>query len=197
VYFLIDRLTLEIKEELPMPGKAAKVTITERQQDVLQAFTRRSTCAQRLVTRSKMILLAFEGLNNESIATRLNCERHPVGVWRRRWQKAFDRLISVECNEDRKTLEREIEKVLSDEPRSGTCKKFSPEQVAKIVAVACESPEEEANRPVTHWTPTELAMEVVNRGIVDSISSRHVGRFLKYGRLKTTSGSVLAQSETI
>ena len=180
-----------------MPGKAAKVVITERQQEVLFSFTRRSTCPQRLVTRSRIILLAFEGLNNESIAERLRCERHPVGVWRKRWQKAFDRLISVECNENRRTLEREIEKVLSDAPRSGTRKKFSAEQVAQIVAVACESPEEEAQRPVTHWTPTELATEVAERGIVDSISSRHVSRFLKHSRSKTTSRTLLAKSETI
>jgi hypothetical protein len=31
-----------------------------------------------------MILLAFDGLSNEDIAGRIGCERHAVGLWRRR-----------------------------------------------------------------------------------------------------------------
>jgi hypothetical protein len=46
-----------------------------------------------------MILLAFDGLTNADIAERLGCKRHAVGVWRRRWARAFDRLVRVECCE--------------------------------------------------------------------------------------------------
>ena len=35
-----------------------------------------------------------------------------------------------------------------------------------------------------HWTPTELAEEVVARQIVPSISVRHVGRFFKRAELQ-------------
>ena len=42
--------------------------------------------------------------------------------------------------------------------------------------MACETPEK-SGRPVSHWTPRKLADEVVKRGIVPSISVRHVGRF--------------------
>ena len=49
-----------------------------------------------------------------------------------------------------------------------------------IIGVACELPEE-SGRPVTHWTPRELADEVIQRGIVESISPRHVDRVLKGG----------------
>ena len=175
-----------------MPGKAAKVIVTERQQEVLLAIVRRSTSSQRLVDRSKMILLAFERLDNEEIAQRLGFERHPVGRWRRRWKKEFDRLVSVECNEGRKALEAAIKEVLNDAPRSGGRKKFRAEQVTKIVKMACELPEE-CGRPVTHWTPRELAEEAVHRGIVDSISPRHVSRFLKYSRSKTAPDSLLAE----
>ena len=73
---------------------------------------------------------------------------------------------------------RTIEDVLSDNPRSGCPGTFAPDQIARIIAVACEPPED-SGRPVTHWTPTELAEEVVTRGIVSSISVRHVGRLLK------------------
>ena len=53
-------------------------------------------------------------------------------------------------------------------------------QVAQIIGVACELPEE-SDRPVTHWTPREVADEVIQRGIVESISPRHVDRVLKGG----------------
>jgi putative transposase len=75
-------------------------------------------------------------------------------------------------------LEAAIEDVLSDNPRSGCPATFAPEQIARIIAVACEPPAD-SGRPVTHWSPTELAEEVVARGIVPSISVRHIGRFLK------------------
>jgi hypothetical protein len=75
-------------------------------------------------------------------------------------------------------LRAAIEDVLSDDPRSGCPGTFAPDQVARIIAVACEPPGD-SGRPVTHWTPTELAGEVVAREIVPSTSARHVGRFLK------------------
>jgi hypothetical protein len=50
-----------------MPGRAAKITITERQQEVLQTMTRSSTCPQALAQRARMILLGFDGLDNEAI----------------------------------------------------------------------------------------------------------------------------------
>jgi hypothetical protein len=50
--------------------------------------------------------------------------------------------------------------------------------VVRIVAIACESPEK-SERPVSHWTAKELAQEAIKRGIVEKISPRSVGRFLK------------------
>jgi putative transposase len=58
--------------------------------------------------------------------------------------------------------------------------------------VACEPPEK-CGRPVTHWTPRELADEVKKRSIVSSISARQVGRFLKGGRSPAASQPVLAE----
>ena len=80
--------------------------------------------------------------------------------------------------------------VLSDEQRPGAPATFSAEQLAQIIAVACEAPEE-SGRPVTHWPPGELAAEVIERGIVASISPRHVDRVLQggiSGRTRAVSG---------
>jgi putative transposase len=161
-----------------MPGKAAKVVITERQRDILRQWVRSRSCARGLAQRAEIILLAFDRWQNGSIADHLGCERHAVGIWRRRWADAFDTLVRIECLEDRSALETAIEEVLRDQPRSGCPGTFAPDQIARIIAVACEPPAD-SGRPVTHWTPTELAEEVVARQIVPSISIRHVGRFLK------------------
>ena len=168
-----------------MPGRAAKVTITERQQEVLRTMTRASTSTQALAQRAGMILRAFDGLTNADIAERLGCERHAVGAWRRRWARAFDRLVRVECCEGLPALRRAVGELLRDRPRPGCPGQFTPEQVTQVLAVACEPPGD-SGRPVTHWTPRELADEVVQRRIVPSISPRHVGRFLKRRRCSRT-----------
>ena len=81
-----------------MPGKAAKIIVTERQLATLKSMIASSTCPQG-VASARMIVLAFDGESNEAIAEQVGCERHIVGVWRRRWAQAFDRLVLVECGE--------------------------------------------------------------------------------------------------
>jgi transposase len=166
-----------------MPGQAAKITITERQQVILHTLRNSVTTASRLRQRASLILLAFDGLRNEDIADQAGLDRHQVGRWRRRWAAAFDRLIRIECLETRTALRRAIEQVLSDEPRPGAPGKFTPEQVTQILAVACEPPEK-SGRPITHWTAHELADEVARRGIVASISPTQVGRYLREAALQ-------------
>src|SRR5262245_46583229 len=161
-----------------MPGKAAKVLITERQQDILRQLSRSRRCPQGLARRAEIVLLAFDRWQDGSIADHLGCERHAVGVWRRRWANAFDALARIECLEGESALRAAIEDVLSDNPRPGCPGTFAPDQIARIIAVACEPPAD-SGRPVTHWAPAERAEEVAARGIVPSISARHVGRFLK------------------
>lgn len=175
-----------------MPGTARKVVITERQQELLRTLARSSTCSQGVARRAMVILLAFEGFNNEEIAAEVGLGRHQVGVWRLRWQRVWERLAIIECCESTVDFRAAVIDVLSDEPRPGAPPTFTPEQITDILAVACEPPEK-SGRPVTHWTPMELADEVVKRGIVASISARQVGRFLKSGRPETTSHAVLAQ----
>lgn len=166
-----------------MPGSAAKVVISERQQAVLRQLRSAHSVSRRLCQRADLILLAFDGLDNEAIAQRIDLERHQVGLWRRRWQRAFDRLVRMECLEPEAALRRAIEEVLADEPRPGCPGTFTPEQVTQILALACEPPEK-SGRPITHWTCQELADEVQKRGIVASISATQVGRYLHEAQLQ-------------
>jgi putative transposase len=175
-----------------MPGKAARVIITERQQAVLKSMADSRSCPQGLAHRARIILLAFDGLTNERIAQQLGGERHGVGLWRRRWQDAFGPLVVIECTEKPSDLRAAVAEALADGPRAGCGGTFSAEQITRILAVACEPPEQ-SSRPVSHWTPRELADEAIQRGIVPTISVRHVGRFLKGGRTQAAPEPVLAE----
>ena len=166
-----------------MPGKAAKITITERQQEILRSFSRSVTAPSRLRQRASIIILAFDGLLNQEIAHRVGLTHRQVGRWRRRWANAWNQLIDIECCESRADLRRAIEAILSDEPRPGAPAKFTAEQVTQILAVACEPPEK-SGRPITHWTAHELTDEVIQRGIVASISPSQVSRYLREAALQ-------------
>ena len=154
--------------------------LTERQQEVLREMANARRCPQGLAQRADMILRSFAGERNDHIARDIDCERYTVGVWRNRWRAAFDPLVRVECEGRPAELRAAIREVLSDRPRPGRRGTFTSEQIARIIAVACEPPAD-SGRPVSHWTARELAAEVVLRKIVPRISARHVGRFLKDG----------------
>ncbi len=83
-------------------------------------------------------------------------------LWRKRWLETRDKELSA--------FQR-----LKDLERTGAPVKFTMEQVIELFALAC-SPPEDYGRPISHWTPKELADEMVKQGIIQSISVRHVGR---------------------
>lgn len=177
-----------------MPGpQPTPINLTARQRAILERLVRRQTSPQRLVRRAKLILAAAEGANNEQVAKRLALTRGTVHLWRERWLAAAPRLAAAEAEGgDDKALTEVIEALLADEPRAGTPATFTPEQIVQIVALACEAPQA-SGRPISHWTPRELADEAVQRQIVARISPRSVGRFLKGGRPQAPSQPVLAQ----
>src|SRR5260370_33877382 len=100
-----------------MPGKAAKIVVTERQLATLKTMVASSTCPQGVAQRARMIVLAFAGHTNESIAQELGCERHIGGVRRRRWGKGWQRLSLAECGEKASAWARAVERLLSDSRR--------------------------------------------------------------------------------
>ncbi len=151
-----------------MPGKAAKVKVSERQWDVLVELSRSRMVAKGITQRALILVLGVQGLRNEQIAVEVGLIRRQVGVWRRRWRDAWDSLCVWECTEPHRLREAILD-VLSDAPRPGSPGKITADQVAQILAVACESPKL-SGRPITRWTHKELRDEVVKRKIVESIS---------------------------
>lgn len=129
-----------------MPGKAAKVILTEKQQAVLKSFSKSRSVSVSLAQRSKIILLAFDGHNNEAIETLVGLQHDAVGRWRRRWRDNWERLIDIECSEERHVLEAEISKLLSDRKRSGRPPRITAEQQTAIFKTACEDPKKTIDR---------------------------------------------------
>lgn len=178
-----------------MPGSAAKIMVTERQMEVLEEIVASRTAAVRLVQRAQIILLAFAKRNNEEIAEVVGLNPQQVSVWRKRWKADWERLIQVECNQNKTTLRREIEQLLADRPGRGCKPRITPEQQAAIVSIACEHPDEQSQRPVSQLSAREVADEAVKRGIVPSISASRVAAFLKQGQRSASSEQVLAVSK--
>jgi putative transposase len=171
---------------MPTPH-ASPIELTECQETILEQILRKQTLPHRLIQRARIILLANQGLSNTVISQKVNLHRHQVRYWRQRWLEAEQHLKELESEGiSQKQLLGEVHATLGDEPRSGAPATFTVEQIVAIVAVACEVPEG-SGRPISHWTPRELAEEVVRRGIVSSISPRSVRRFLKRSQLTTSS----------
>lgn len=174
-----------------MAGRSIAIEITPRQKTVLEALVRAKLTAQQLAQRCRIVLYSAEGQPNLHQAEALGVDRQRVRRWRYRWAAASSALMAAEQKgASDKELEAMIIGVLNDNPRSGTPPKFSPEQVAAIIALACEPPKD-SGLPVSHWTPPELVREAVERSIVESISPRQVDRFLArrgYGRTSRSTG---------
>jgi putative transposase len=161
-----------------MPGpKPPAVPLSEAERQELVRLIRAHTTPQHYSFRAHIIRLLADGQQAPAVARRLGTSRRTVRLWRRHWLARPGEAVAAR---------------LQDAPRPGAPATFSAEQWCQIIALACEPPEA-SGRPISHWTPRELADEARKRGIVETISERHVGRFLKSGRSQTAPQSLLAQ----
>jgi transposase len=131
-----------------MPSSAAvSIVLSEEERAQLEAWARRRTSAQALALRSRIVLLAGEGLTNTEIAQRLGISRPPVTKWRRRF--AEHRLDG-----------------LADEPRPGQPRKITDAQVEEVIVTTLETTPKDA----THWSTRSMAREVgLNQSAVQRI----------------------------
>lgn len=146
------------------------VHLKEIEKEELQQLINRHSTPQQIALRASIVILADQGYNHRSIARELNISRKMARLWRERWRSGREKDIAViDC--------------LRDAERSGAPATFELEQILHLFSIACENPEE-SGRPISHWTARELADEMVKRGIVETISPRHVGRLLAEADLK-------------
>ena len=156
--------------------KTIEIKVSEQQKSILEEISKSRTKAARLVERAKIILLGSEQISGQEISEKIGLSRSQVWVWRKRWSEVQGELEQAGLSV--KEESKRIEGILDDRARAGCPAKFEVETILKILLVAQEEPEE-SGRPVSHWTPRELRQEVLKREIVDEISTRSVGRFLK------------------
>jgi len=165
-----------------MPKKqAVQIEADEAAQVELKKLLARHSTPQQIALRGRIIQRAILGQTNAEIALQENVHVDIVRKWRLRWHGLQASSLS----------ELSVEERLSDAPRAGRKATFTPEQVCKITALACEKPSEQAGRPISQWSNREIAAEVTRRGIVESISARHAARLLKMGGSKTSSDLLL------
>ena len=149
---------------------AVSITLSASEQTALERLIRRPSTPQQIALRAKIILRAGSGQGHGEISRELGITKDTSRLWRRRWLHLSDSELSI--------AER-----LADAARPGTPGKFTLEQITQLYALACDPPEK-YGRPISHWTPRELADEMEKQKIVEHISPRHVGRLLSEVDLK-------------
>jgi len=172
--------------------KATPIEISEKERSLLTENAVGTHKPLHLKIRSQIILKAAEGKSNNAIEREMDLNSETVKIWRDRYGGQREELKRTEIESPQK-MRSIIEKTLSDAQRPGTPPKFLDEQVAAIIALSLEDPAR-LGLPFSNWTPELLQVEAIKRGIVESISVRQVGRFLKRARLTAKQVSKLAES---
>jgi transposase len=121
---------------MPTPV-AVGIELADEERARLESWARRRSSAQALALRSRIVLLAAEGLKNTQIAERLGIDHATVRKWRARF------------------AQRRLEGVL-DEPRPGRPRTISDDKVEEVIVKTLES----TPRDATHWSTRSMAREV-------------------------------------
>lgn len=140
------------------------VVLSSEERAVLEERAASRSASHASVVRARIVLLAAEGLQNIDIAARAGVCVDVVSRWRKRFSET-----GIDG--------------LADRPRSGRPRRFGPEVVAGIKALACQPPEQRAV-PLSRWSSAELADQAVDEGIVGAISSSTVRRWLHADAIK-------------
>ena len=160
--------------------KPSQINLSEKQKRILTENAVGTHTQLHIKMRSQLILNAADGWSNNEIEKKMGIDPKTVKLWRDRYSVQYEELNRIEKETPNK-MRKAIEQILSDAPRPGGPPTFKDEQVATIIAMACEDPLK-LGLPFSHWTPELLQIEVIKHGIVESISVRQIGRFLKRKR---------------
>lgn len=154
-----------------MPGpKPEKIELSQEARRELEKLVARHTTGQQKAQRGRIVLEAADGKDNAAIARAVGVSIDMARLWRRRWL-ALQALPLAELS---------VEMRLDDLPRPGAPARLTADQVCQIEQLACAAPEK-SGRPISQWTGREIADELMQRGIVETISARHAARLLKKG----------------
>jgi transposase len=101
-------------------GKAVSIELSQDEREALERNVRRRKSAHSLSQRSRIVLLAAEGLTDGAIAERVGLGRGTVGIWRNRFS-------------------RERLEGLLDEPRVGRPREIGDDQVEAVIVATLET----------------------------------------------------------
>jgi transposase len=110
------------------------VVLSDDERETLERWARRPKSAQALALRCRIVLACAEGGYVGEVAGRLGVDPHTVGKWRRRF--LADRLEG-----------------LHDEPRPGTPRSISDDDVEAVIVKTLE----ETPLDATHWSTRSMA----------------------------------------
>lgn len=119
-----------------MSRTASPVTLSREQDKELRSLVSRRKTAQGLAMRARIVLSCAEGLENQQVAIDLGVNKSTVGKWRRRF---------IDAGVDG----------LYDEPRPGTPRTITDEDVEAVIVRTLES----TPRNATHWSSRMMAKE--------------------------------------
>lgn len=162
--------------------KDVKIAFTERQYQILDKLSKGIKTAECIKKRAGILIEYKESLNKSKTAKKLKTSRNRVTRWSNKWMKFQNELNQIELEEPHK-LKKTIVSVLSDNWRSGKPPRITSEQVASIIFISLQKPEL-LGLPISHWTSKTLGIKAMEMGIVDTISERQVGRYLKQMDIK-------------
>ena len=115
----------------------AVLVVSDADREVLERWSKRPKSPMSIAQRSRIVLLAADGLDSKVIASRVGVHEATVGKWRRRF------------------MERGIDGLI-DEPRPGAPRKIGDDDVEAVVVKTLE----ETPTDATHWSTRDLAKKV-------------------------------------
>ena len=118
---------------------AEKITLSGSDRQALEKNSRSKAVSIRLAQRSKIILLAAEGLENKAIAHKLNIPPNTVGQWRNRF------------------VEGGIDAISKDKPRGANHGGKDTEKKAKLRQMIIKKTTQEKPNNATHWSTRTMA----------------------------------------
>jgi len=134
---------------------AVKVFLEPKEHALLSRLAQSRSTSVRLAERSKIVLLAAEGMTNEEIAEMLVITRQKAGRWRDRYHQFG------------------VAGIEKDAPRPGRNKAISARTVNKVIKLTTQEKPENA----THWSRRLMAEKM-------NISDSTVGRIWRAHGLK-------------
>jgi len=140
-----------------MPAKVYMVQLACDEREALLELTRKGQVSARKMKRALMLLRADEGWKDREIVAALNTGRATVERIRKRF------------------VEEGLDKALNEEPRPGQTPKLDEKGEAHLIARACSA----APGGRDHWPLRLLAGQLVELGVVQSISHEAVRRAWK------------------